>query len=201
MANQPRLQNIVNARELGRMLGITNATVGDWEARGMPIVKKGSPGIPSQFDSVVCVRWWAENVSGKSDSPPADLADAEKREAIARAGLREMELQQKRGKLVDAAEVERAQVKAFSNVKTALMSIPTAVARDLVGRDNPIEIQEIIMREIRAALTNLARNGVVQEEDLDVTERSAVNQSSGGGIDADAGSQPQRLGRQKAPVK
>jgi phage terminase Nu1 subunit (DNA packaging protein) len=195
MANQPRLKNIVNARELARMLGVTNATIRDWEASGLPILKKGSPGVPSEYDSVACVRWWAENISGKTQTP-VDLADAEKREAIARAELRELELMVKKGQFVMADDVERTYTRAFANIKTKLQAMPTKLAPRLVGFANPAEIQDVIAKEVRGVLTSLA-DGVVTDD----ADSNGHTEPVGGDVPAGGRAQPKRVGRRAPAAK
>lgn len=84
-------------------------------------------------------------------------AAADARNAILRADLAELELAEKRGRLVDA---DRARADVFARIsmaKTLLLSVPTLVAQDapeLAGRIVPL-----IERRIREALEELSADG------------------------------------------
>lgn len=194
MANKPQLKNIVSGDELGRMLGVTAATVRVWTAAGMPVLDRGSRGIAGKFDSTACIRWWADNISGRASAVDTDHEEADRRRAVAEAELAELKLAEKRGELVDGIEVRDVQIKAFANVKARMLSIPSAVAASCAATSEPAVVQSIVSGAIKSALSELS-NGVVEHE------RDRPDEPSGGSIEAPAGSKNKPVGRGKKNPK
>ncbi len=93
-------------------------------------------------------------------------ADWERREAAARAQLREIELAKARGDLVETAAVHRASTEAGAVLRTLLENLPGQLAPQLAegdpGRESRIHAQlaehvELLLTEISHKLDALAR--------------------------------------------
>jgi phage terminase Nu1 subunit (DNA packaging protein) len=81
--------------------------------------------------------------------------EALRRKNVALAGLRELELQKKRGEVLDAQEVRFSWTEVGSAFRNTLLSFPSRVCNRL-----PIELRgqvgHVVEEEARAALTGLS---------------------------------------------
>lgn len=105
----------------------------------------------------------------KSDGEAAPLsmttfAGAKTVEAVAKAGLRQLELQEKKGKLINADETKRNLQHLFTTIKTRIRAIPNKTAQEVThmvkaktGRSLTAAVQEIIRKETDEALIELSR--------------------------------------------
>jgi len=137
----PRGQNeslIVRSKTaLRRMLRISDKTLGDWIARGMPVRPDGT------FDFVEVARWRIHEAIDAA-SRKQKGSDGEDRYRKAKAEIEEMKLASMRGELVPRDDVEAANVAKVLAVKRALLALPKQLAPALAGRE---------AREIQAYLT------------------------------------------------
>ena len=87
---------------------------------------------------------------------PTSFAEAQRRWRLATAQLRELELRQKEGGLVYAADVRREVERTFMNVRTALLALPVKLAPCLSAAKTPAEVSELLRCEIYSVLQHLA---------------------------------------------
>jgi len=85
------------------------------------------------------------------------LADARIKTESIRAEMLELDYRKKRGELIEREKVMHMVTGIISISKTKLLSIPTKVAPLIVGSDSIKKIKNIIEKEIRFALEELAR--------------------------------------------
>lgn len=71
--------------------------------------------------------------------------------------LRLLELQQRRGELVERAEVDRQALTLARSVRDRLLSIPDGAAAALAAMTSPGQVHERLMRELESALEELTR--------------------------------------------
>ena len=88
--------------------------------------------------------------------PIEDFAAAQRRKESALADLREMELAEKAGRLIDAAEASAAELERITTAKTRLLMIPDDLGERVATESNPIRCREMILTAVRAALEDLA---------------------------------------------
>lgn len=86
----------------------------------------------------------------------ADYHVEKARKIRAEATLAEMEVDKKRGLLVEVASVEREATSVMLEIRTRMLAVPERVAPSLLGETNEREIKKIISEEIEQALTSLA---------------------------------------------
>jgi phage terminase Nu1 subunit (DNA packaging protein) len=82
---------------------------------------------------------------------PGTYKDAILRKETAIANLRELELAEKRGELVNKQEAETAWMDAAVRLRDGILSVPDRIALQLEGR-TAREIREMMMSELRKAL-------------------------------------------------
>jgi phage terminase Nu1 subunit (DNA packaging protein) len=101
------------------------------------------------------LRKLTENRRPEPKASDLDRNQMAARKDAAHAEKLEMENDIRRGELVEAEDVRRAWVQIGSNIRAALMSLPSRLAKELSAMDEPREIQIKIDEEVRAALISL----------------------------------------------
>lgn len=126
-------------------------------------------GAPKIADPELADREWEANTRPRIDQVATDGAAAEllasrttreaaaARREVAQAELAELELQERRGQLVDAEEARAAVIAAFSLVKTRLLAVPSRVGQRLTHLAD--EVVPVVDELIREALQELAERG------------------------------------------
>jgi phage terminase Nu1 subunit (DNA packaging protein) len=71
----------------------------------------------------------------------------------------ELELELRRGELVDAAEVDSMNAEVDGIIRSSFMSLPSRLANELAALETPREIQIFLDEEIRKTLTQLSDEG------------------------------------------
>lgn len=104
------------------------------------------------------------------NTPAANLSPIE-RQRLAVAGLRELDLAQRRGELLQRAEVERLFVSRCVELKRGLMALPRRAAPMVIGV-SVLEAQTILEAEVRKLLETYSRRDDPMLED--VNEQSPV---------------------------
>ena len=87
---------------------------------------------------------------------PETLTDAARRKEIALADLRELELAQKRGELVDLAEINAWVAGMIMRARDILMQLSGETRDRLARQKDPVKVGEVIDKEVRRALRELA---------------------------------------------
>lgn len=121
--------------------GLLDAAAADaaWSARTDPVLVPASAGTVE-----------SPAPESESEDDALSLPEARRREAIARAKLRELELARAAGELVDARTVERRAFEIARMTRDRLLSIPSRLAGELAPDQPPVEIE----RRLRSALTD-----------------------------------------------
>lgn len=78
--------------------------------------------------------------------------EARRRKEVALARLREMEVAEREGKLIQVEAAADAIAKAFGIVKAAVLRIPDKAVRHVMAAAEPGEGREILIRECESAL-------------------------------------------------
>lgn len=144
--------------ELADLLSVVPRSVDRFAEEGMPIARRGKGRRGHGFQAKACVAWYLEREkaalmgSGDEVSPQKAraLLDIRRREEL------ELKLKVRRGELVPIEETARDFAEVAAAVKARLRRIPTAVADRLIGMTTPHEIHGLLLREIDAALGELA---------------------------------------------
>lgn len=138
-------------------------------------------GVSSTWVSKLCRDGKTPTTAGRIDVRAADraladadtrngevttFAEAQRRWRLATAQLRELELKQKEGGLVFAADIQREVERVFSNVRSLLLAMPVKMAPILANISSVPECAEILRHEIYSALEFLSVHVVDQDFQL-----------------------------------
>ncbi len=178
--------------QLGSAFGISKQAVAALAKRGMPT------------DSVESARVWravnldvsrvkvapgasasgSDIVDGQDDAPVTGddksasdyRAARSEREQIKRDRER-LELLKEQGRLVDVGEASRLAFTKFRQLRDALGNIGPAVAQDVAGKTDLVEIERIYAQALERVLNSVAdsmtEEGFMRDEDMDEEAESA----------------------------
>jgi len=146
---------------VAKHFGVTVRTVQLW-------VKKGMPKSGKYYDLVQCELWRQKqqeqeaSTSGDGDGEEAGESKSywSKREIKARAELKEMELRQRQGELIEAKNVEKFFVARIIAVKQGLLTLSRSLPPLLYGK-NEREMEAIISKKVRELLEGFARQQTI----------------------------------------
>lgn len=143
------MARIVGQERIADVFGVAPKTIVEWQEHGFPIAQRGGPGVASEYESAECIRWKIEHELRKiqSESPNDRLARA-KAESV------EMDNAERRGQLVQAAQLEPKLAAAFVAAREKWLDAVPRLAREL-----PVDIdarEALLQAEFEAFLKRLA---------------------------------------------
>lgn len=86
---------------------------------------------------------------------PLTYAEARAQHERFKARLAQLELEEREGKLVDAAEVRKEAFRTARVVRDAMMNLPDRIAAELAAESNQFKVHQKLTKEIRRALEGL----------------------------------------------
>ena len=141
---------IVGQENIAEIFGVAPKTIIAWQEAGMPILKRGQPGIASEFDSAECIRWYAEFQLARANADrPRDRLNR------AQAELAEINLAVRRGELASVTELSRLMRAGILNAREFLRSEGPRLALLLEGLDRA-QRTALIVRTFDEFLSKLA---------------------------------------------
>lgn len=164
----------LNRSSLAEHIGVSLPTIDRWVKEGMPVVQRGTRGTQWIFDLPDVIRWYgqraAESAAGENLT---DLAEIERRTAHAKMEMAELELATKRGEVAAIRDFERAQAKAFAEIRTNVMNVPQRVVLQLLGETNETEFKTKLRAELTLALQAAAEADLTLADEDDQDSESA----------------------------
>lgn len=145
----------VTAADLAKVLGIAKPRVAALATDGiLPRVGRG------EFNLAQCVQAFVRyKVSTAGDDNVASLTAERSRLARLKADQVEREAMVEAGELIPADRIEKAWLGVATAVRSRLLLIPSKIASRVVGKA-PAEVQELVRRELHAALDEIAATPV-----------------------------------------
>lgn len=140
----------VTGSELADILGVTPTRVTQMAREGLPRAPGGG------FDLRAAASWYCERLRRQTESARGELATGRARLATARADREELELAERRGELVSAAEVRDHNFTATRLCRDHLLGIPDRLSAVVAGQSNEQEVHRLMTEEIRESLTQLS---------------------------------------------
>lgn len=131
-----RMLSTLPQKTLVDILGTSRKVLLQWESEGLPRNSDRTYNLYSVLPWLK-TRWYQSTKEDKN-SP------ALKRYRLAKARMAEVELAEKRGKLIDLEEVKRGRIERIHMVKRILFSIPHSAAPILATMNEPREIDKYL---------------------------------------------------------
>ena len=152
------MEEYLSAAEVASYLDVGYRTIENWKAQGKIESKDGKYGLKS------AIAYRIEQLNDELEAIKDDgslelkkqklIAEVDERKAIAK--IKNLEAEQKEGTLVIAEEVLNAWANLIQACKAKLIAVPSKLALELSGMDDPEAIQERLQEEIDTALTELS---------------------------------------------
>lgn len=159
---------VIGQEQIASMFGVAPKTIVEWQEQGLPVALRGSPGIPSEYESDACINWLiSREVKKACVETPADRLSRVKADKIERENLRAA------GLLVPASEIEPRISAAIIAARERLRSDAGPLARAVQGKGFD-EARAIIQETHDAFLAELsAWNHSDDDDDEDLDEEEA----------------------------
>lgn len=143
---------IIRGRDaIANVFGVSVKTIHEWHEQGLPIAARGSPGKPSEYDTLACINWLVDREVGKviRERPQDRLARVQ-------ADKIEMENAERRRVLIPADQLEPKLRAAMVAARELWRNEPARLAREVPGK--PIkDIEELLAASFDGFLVKLSR--------------------------------------------
>lgn len=149
---------VIGQEQVAAMFGVAPKTIVAWQEEGLPIALRGSPGIPSEYESDACINWRVEREIKKVQAErPQD------RLARVQADKIEMENAEKRGQIIPADQLEPKLLAAFTVARETWIDAVPRLARELPA--DPSAREAMLLAEFEGFLHQLANWAHADVED------------------------------------
>jgi phage terminase Nu1 subunit (DNA packaging protein) len=189
----------VNRSQLAEIFGVAQTTVDAWSRRGCPVLKRPTGrGKGWLFDTADIAHWLREQAvkNALGDSESIDREEAEKRKAIATAQLRELEVAERRGELINVDLAVDVVQRDYAAVRARLLGLPAKMAPEVAVLTTPAEARSVLEREIHEILAELSDGDVGIASGRAPIHEDGEN-GEGGDPEAAADVDAQRMGRRE----
>ena len=143
---------VVNAAVLGQIIGISRASIANLATDG--VLPRASRGLFSLASAVQAYIQHKRVTAGGDDV--ANLTVERSRLARAKADKAERDARVEAGELVPASEIEAAWIATAGNIRTRILAVPKKIAPRVIVCKTATEAQQLMQKELHAALTALA---------------------------------------------
>lgn len=143
----------MNQAQLAKACKVSVNTVAAWMSKGCPCTRRKDG--HARFDLKAVQRWRKESLIPRT-APAEGYSAARARKETALAELREMQLQQRRGELIEVEPLRRGLDEVIVSQRTVLLGLPSQVGRDLDDPDVRVRVVSVVERNVREALAVLA---------------------------------------------
>ncbi len=148
--------------ELAQLIDVSLTTIDKWLQKGLPYKEKGDKGKGYKFYFPEVMEWIIQNKLKRLNVDSSSLEEIRKRKELADARLKELELDKRRGKLIEKTEVEKLLIEIGNAFKKKLLSWMSKLPPRL-EKKNKREILKILDEEINELLEDFHKHGVLNE--------------------------------------
>ena len=154
----------VTRPDLAELFDVNERTVAKWQAEGMPVLRRGRGGKPSDYNLAVAFRW-ARGAGKFAVSAPTSMGgvSARDRKEIAQAVESEQRIAMKAQTLIPIEAVEKTWSGIVAAIRAKLLAMPTSLAdrihREAAGK-GAAGIEAVLEESIYDVLRELASGKV-----------------------------------------
>ena len=146
---------IVTTNRLAFVLGITARRVQQLAGEGVfNKVSRGKFHLSESIQKYISYQLLLEKK--KYNKNDLEINEAKRKRETEEAFLKEMELEKRRGELLEKSEVINTWQKILSVIKTRSMALPTKLAPQIIGMDRVADIKNALDKEINGFLTEIS---------------------------------------------
>lgn len=173
----------MNRTDLAKVFGTAPIQIDRFISKGMPFVENPDKTRKSvkEFDTAECIDWRMKDAVFKAvgEIGGDTEAEAKRRERVAMADLREMQVAERRKEMIRVDDVVEEVEGQLSIVKSRLQAIPSRIAQAVSIVDDAAEIERLMAVEINDALTDISKWSSGDDAEAD----GNIEAVSGGGDD------------------
>ena len=149
---------VVSQSEICRLLNVTPTTVQAWTRKGCPNVAKGGRGKASSYRVSDVVRWREEQarLAATGDINAMDMEEARRRKLAAEAASAEIDLDLKRGVVVEVDVALDEVGRGLDACRSKLLSLASRLAPQVAAEDDVPKCKALISEAINEALSELS---------------------------------------------
>jgi len=158
------MKKYINLAELASRYGVSTTTAQDWLKKDLPYVEKGGAGKSYQFDSKATDKWHEKNIVRKAleKNKKSNLFDEQTRKTSAEADLKELELSERLGNLIEVDVIEKLLEDMVVVARKKLEGMPAKLASALVACNTRAEAKSVIEKEVNENLGELVTFGIAR---------------------------------------
>ena len=164
----------VNRSEIAEIFGVDVTTIDRWIRRGCPLQRRGGGGRPHEFNTKAVHEWHVDQAAG--DEPAEGVIsfeDARRDKMAAEAELARLDLEKRRGEIVELDVVAEIVESDYSIVRSRILGLASKVAPRVATCGSAARAQSIIEEEAREVLERLADgDGVAARANQRASEES-----------------------------
>lgn len=125
--------------QIADCFGVAPKTIVQWQKEGFPVAVRGQPGVPSEYESDICIKWLVDREIYKlRRETPSDRLARVKADSI------EMDNAERRQQLIPADQLEPKLRSAMVLAREAWLDAPPRLARAVEGKT--VEEREDLLR-------------------------------------------------------
>lgn len=161
-----------NRGEVAEFFGVTPPTVDSWVRAGCPVVKPGSKGVASVFNTADVANWLREKARSEGGGKELETENTLKRRKLAaEAEQAELALAKCKNEVALVAEFEHAWSQAMSAIRANVMNVPARAVQLLLGETNETEFKRKLRAELVLALETASTEELeFSDDELDELE-------------------------------
>jgi len=118
----------VTRPDLAELLDVNERTIAKWQAEGMPVLRRGRGGKPSDYNLAVAFRWARASGKFASQTVTPRGPSARDRKELAQAAESEQRVAARARTLLPVDEVEKSWGAIVTGVRAKLLAMPTALS-------------------------------------------------------------------------
>jgi terminase small subunit / prophage DNA-packing protein len=152
----------VGLHEAAAILGKSVVTLKSWFNLGCPVIERGGKAKKWRICPAAVIAWREEKIAQDSvgDTQNLDYEEARRREMAAKAAMLELDLAQRRGKLVEVELIADLVGEEYANVRARILGLPTRLAPQVIGITSLPELRALIEAGITEVLEELTADGI-----------------------------------------
>lgn len=159
-------EKMITSEELAKILGISKRTVQTLAQQGVITCQK--TGNKNRYDIYIAVKEYIDYCAQKTTRTFASLEEMKLSEEIrlkqTKADMAELELEEIKGNLHSAEDVEAVTTDLVLCIRSALLALPGMLAVDVAEATSAAEASEIIKKTVYSILEELANYEYDPEE-------------------------------------
>lgn len=142
---------IKGQEQIAEVFGVAPKTIVEWQEQGFPVAKRGKRGVPSEYETEVCIAW---HVQRELDKVGAEAV----RDRLTRLQADEVEMRvlERQGKLIPVEQIEPAWTAMVTSARSYLRSEPDRLAHLLDSMDGPDAKRDLLAETFDEFLRKLS---------------------------------------------